>query len=231
MKKLLMSVLIAFLICGSIFADDIKLPHIIVHGTAIKKVIPDTLNWSLSVKNIDGELQNVAKQHTAIIEKVLTFLKDNKIPSEEIQTTRMSFGENWTYKNRSRVKEGYFASTSISFKINDFKMYNSLWLGLSKFKNLSIRNVSYDHSKMIDLQNKTRQKALLVAKEKAERLAKTIGSQIGEPLLIEENPSNRRSFYLAERSMNTKSKDSIAPGKISIQMSIKVAFRLITHDK
>ncbi len=130
----------------------------------------------------------------------------------------------------------YFASTSVYFKINDLKKYKPLWIGLSKIKNVSVDGVIYDHSKRIDYQNKTRQIALLAAKEKAVALAKTIGSEIGSPLLIEDmtiqksRAVNRYSNVAITTNDNPIEDNSITPGKIPIRMRVKLAFQLITHN-
>lgn len=235
MKKPVLIVLFIFLFCGAGFADNAELPRITVYGTATKEVIPDVLKWRLTAKNAGGELQNVAKQHTRIVEEVILFLKRNQIGRKEIQTTQMVFRENIVYRNGSRIKEGYIASTDISFKVNDLKKYQSFWIGLSGIKELNINSVSYDHSKRIAYQNETRLKALHMAKTKAETLANAVGSQIGEPLLIEEfAPSHGglpRSNLLSKSEINITNGEGIAPGTITIQESIKIAFRLIAHDK
>ncbi len=236
MKKIVTLSLILFLFHYNSYAGDIDLPHITVFGTATTKVTPDQISWYLTIKNKGSVLNDVAEKHTKIVEEVLHFLKGKKVPIENTQTADMEFKENWEYKNNTRVKEGYFASTSIYFKINDLKKYKPLWIGLSKIKNVSVDGVNYDHSKRIEYQNETRKKALLVAKEKAVTLAKTIGSEIGKPLLIEDmtiqksRNINRYSNIAITAQDDPIEGDSIAPGKIPIRMRVKLAFQLMTHD-
>ena len=93
--------------------------------------------------------------------------------------------------------------------------------------------------KRIDSQNSTRQKAVLAAKEKATALAKTLGSRIREPLLVEEDRAPRAdlSSNVVFNNISTVSDDgadaseSLAPGKISIRVRVKISFRLITDEK
>ncbi len=235
MKKFIIFAVCICLHFGTSFAGEIEFPHITVFGTATTKVTPNTMTWYLTVKNEGGNLQNVASQHNKIIGNILALLNSKKVSSDEIQTARMEFGENWEFKNQSRIKEGYFASTNILFRIEDLKKYIPLWIGLSRINSVSIDRIYYDHSNRTEYQNETRKNALLVAKEKAITLAKTVGSQIGEPLLIEEVINEQRNYALLNFSSTerngTKNIGSIAPGKIPIRIRIKVAFRLITHDK
>lgn len=237
MKRIVLLAVIVSFCWGISYADGdgIDLPHVTVFGTAITKVTPDIMIWYLSVISKGRELQDVAGQHTKTIARVLRFLEENKLPGKDVQTARMEFGINWEYKDDSRVKEGYFGSTDITFKVEDFRKYNALWMGLSKIANVSVEGVYYDHSKRISYQNETRKNALLAAKAKAAALAEALGSSIGEPLLIEEEDkdSYRSSAVNTFREVVSGSEvpEGLAPGKIPIRVRVKVAFRLITHDQ
>ena len=203
-------------------------------GTATTKVIPDKMLWRVQVRNRGQLLENVAKEHMHIVGNVTSFVKGSVL-EEDIQTSRMEFGENWGYRDRSRIKEGYYAQTYITFTMTDFNNYGKIWMGLSKIKDVSVLDISYDHTEKIKHQNETRIKALLAAKEKAEVLAKSIGSGIAEPLLIEEIwPGNdvelkanvAREVMLRDGGEGTP----ISPGQIPIRMRVKVSFRLVTHN-
>ncbi len=75
--------------------------------------------------------------------------------------------------------------------------------------------------------------ALIEAKEKAEVMAKTLGLNIGEPMVIEESP-NRYSFnsntYRSLRAAKKKKSSSLAIGNIKITVRVKVIFKLISHN-
>ena len=224
---------------ASAFAYEIGLPNITVYGTSEIKITPDKMIWFLNINNKGAKLNEVANEHTEKVQTVLSLLNDTNIKKENIQTARMVFGENWVYKNKSQVKEGYFASTDVSFTILEFEKYNRIWEELSKIPEVSVQNVFYDHTKRIEYQNETRIKAVLEAKNKAEALVKAVGSEIGEPLLIEEdlslNEGWQRNVTLNSASFNTVDGDSAAEtlslGTIPIRMRVKVTFRLITHNK
>jgi len=237
MKVKIFSITIAImLICSYVLADDIDLPHITVYGTALSEVEPDNMRWSLQVKNEGLKLKEVALNHTKMIENVLSFLKESEISTDKLQTSNMEFGENWVYKNSSRIKVGYFSSTDISFESTNFDIYKNLWLGLATFQGVSINDVQYDHTKKIELKNDIRKRAVLDAKKKATVLAEALNAQLGEPLLIEEEqkPSYQTMFYAsydASVAPSEVEKDTgLAPGKISIRARIKVAFKLISKD-
>ncbi len=210
---------------------------ITVSGTATTKITPDVMNWNLQVKNKDPNLNKAAETHTSAVKTVLDFLNAQQLPETDIQTSGMQFGQNWTYRDRERIKDGYVASTDISFKVEDLAKYTKLWIGLSRLSHVSLTGVYYDHSQRIDLRDKTRKNAVLAAKAKAEGLANAIGSKIGRPLLIEEASDNfgmRTSNFNTSNSMTgfaSPSEDTVdlAPGQIPITMRVKVSFLLITE--
>lgn len=220
------------------FADDLQPPHVTVYGTAVTEVTPDEMHWSVKVVNKGPALDSVAGEHARIVQSAMQLLKDTGVEAKTIQTSSMEFGQNWEYKNGDRVQNGYFASTMISFKLTDFGLYNKLWLGLAKLPSVSVENVAYDHTKRIDYQNETRRKAVLAAREKADDLARALGSAIGEPLLIEEQVVENN--WAANSAMNNLRQvsdeeaagaEGIAPGRIPIRTRVRASFRLITNQK
>ena len=150
------------------------LPHVTVYGTAVTQVVPDQMVWRLTIQNKGVALSSVAEGQTNSVEQVLAFLKHAGMRDADVQTADMVFGENWEYRNSSRVREGYFASTAVAFRTPNLNTYKTLWLGLAAIPDVSVEGVTYDHSKCIEFQNETRRKALRKAKEKAADLAKTL---------------------------------------------------------
>jgi uncharacterized protein YggE len=219
-------------------AQETPPPHIAVYGTATTEVTPDQMVWSLAVRNKGPALDGVAANHTKIVQSALAALKDNGVDAKTIQTSRMEFGENWEYISSSRVKQGYFASTQMSFKLTNFDLYGKLWVALSHISDLSVQGVAFDHTKRIDYQNETRQKAVLAAREKASVLAKALGNEIGEPLFVEEEfissaPMGANVFNNV-RTISDGAGDgngAVAPGTIPITTRVHASFRLLPKVK
>ena len=237
MKTFVTAVLAALPFTVFAAAAENPLPHVSVYGTATTEVVPDQMVWHLTVQNKGPKLPSVAEQQTKIVQQVLSFLTHTGIKDTEVQMSKMEFGENWEYRSNSRVKEGYFASTVVSFRSSELETYKPLWIGLADIPGVTVDNVSYDHSKRIEYQNETRQKALLLAKEKATNLAKTLGSEIREPLLIEEDLSVNEGWRgingafsnsISAPDQGANSRADLAPGKIPITIRVKVSFRLFT---
>lgn len=236
MKTLTFFIAAWLFVCVSAYAQDNDLPHVTVFGTASTEVVPDQMIWSLNVRNKAATLQDAAKEHGSVVQQVLQLLKDKKVPEAKTQTAQMQFGENQEYRGNSWVREGYFASTDISFTLEDLTQYSPLWIGLSEIPSVSVRSVQYEHSRRIEYQNETRNKAVLAARDKARSLAETLGSTIAEPLAIEEDLSldegwgrpAMASFRSPEREPGMPG-EQVAPGKIPIKARVKVVFRLVSQ--
>ncbi len=238
MSKFFFSLSLLFLLLSvQIFGDTDNSRKIVVFGTAEKEVIPDKMEWHLIVNNTAKQLETTAEEHNRIVKQVISFLKSSKIEESKIQTSEMQFGVNWQYRDGSQIKDGYFASTNISFSITDLKTYKHIWIGLSKIENVNVNMTRFDHTQITEFQNEVRKKALLKAQEKAKEMANTLSLVIGDPIEIEEDQSiNDRPWegYMKNVSYSANAgaspqgsgEDGLAPGKLKIAMKVKVVFEL-----
>ena len=228
MRKLIVSILALTFMALGVNGDDI-VPQISVSAVGEVSVKPNLQFWDCVVKTTAPELEKVAEQHSETMKAVLTYLTKNSIEGKDIQTTRMSFREDWSYKAGKRIKNGYLATTNIKFKLRELNQYEAFWKGLSAIDGFSVRNVSYDHSDKEQFQKESLKRALLKAKEKANFIAETLGEKLGDVISVREAQDNRRPRLMAEasRSMLSVNKNgSIAPGEITFRKQIDAIFML-----
>ena len=228
--KIMIHLLLIFLplsLCHAGF----DIPHVVVYGTGKIEVVPDELHWNISLKTLEGTVVEVSKNHIEDVSSVLNYLNKSGLSADDVKTSNMQLNENVVYRNNSRLKEGYFAFTSISFKTTtESHSYLEYWNQLASFNNLTINSVVFALSNRIAIQDKTRIIAVKNAKEKAMSLASALGVQVLEPLLIEEIDSFSGSPRNAVRSMEmVGARDnaaSISPGKETVQAKVKALFRI-----
>lgn len=238
MLKKLQYVVITFVLALSYAsAAEYSPPQISVYGTATKTVKPDTMVWSLNVSQTGPMLRDVVNTHANEVSQVLKLLDRFKIADEDVQTSRMQFGDNWVRRDSSRVKDGFVASTAIKFTILSLESYSELWIQLAAIPGVSVSNVAFDHSRRITFRNEARAEALLAAKSKAAAMAATLDSAIGVPLAIEEEPfsfgpqsSNVFGFAGVADASGWEESSSLAPGSIAIQARVRVTFLLVTSE-
>ncbi|MDB6119508.1 MAG: hypothetical protein JWO08_3289 [Verrucomicrobiaceae bacterium] len=223
-------------------AESAVTPNISVSGTAVTEVRPDQMNWSIEVRNTGLELAKVADKHATVTSAVLTLLKQLGVEDKNLQTTEVELGRNVVYRNNESVEEGYFASTMVSFTLTNMAGYKEVWLKLANQSGVSVKGVTLDHSKRIELTKETRIKALHAAREKAIAMAGALDTKVGEVLTISEDifaglgRANNMSFNnVAQTVQRTEEADegggSMAPGRIPIRVKVNVTFRLLNEGK
>ena len=231
--KLLTGLMCIFIAFSAQAKNNDDRSSIEVIGTASTEVIPDIMNWQLTVENKGKDLKAVAKVHTETVGNLLTILKGFGIAEDKTKTSNMSFGEDWEYRDRSRIKVGYEASTTITFSINDFNQYKSLWLKLSTINAVSVDSVRYDYSKRTEVEDKIRQKALISAISKAKSLVSVLeNTTLGAPLSIREGyrPHSYDHDDLEDDGFGFGGSEQspIAAGIIEITVNITATFRLLS---
>lgn len=236
MKNALITLSLGALICLPIVstAEHFEKAHVSAYGTATVDVVPDIMRWQLGVRTTAKTVQETASNHDKNVAAVLAFLKREEIKEEKIQTSRLQLAEDLEFRNGTRTRKGYYASTSISFESKTLDAYRSLWMGLSKLTAVSVNGVSFDTSQRIRHQNNARVQAVQAARDKASQMAAVLGNELANPLMIEEEPSlqdDRRSM-LANTRMSRVAADSsaggpsLSVGTIPIRARVKVVFSL-----
>lgn len=235
MKKRFFLIVFVYLITNSsLDANEGNVPFITVYGEAKEMVTPDQMSWYLVVRNRGKSLTILAKEHSAINKKLSSFLLKSGIEENKIQFSSMELRENFVYRQGSQIRDGYIATSAITFKTIDLKKYESLWFGLAKINKVTIQNVVYELSDKTAYVNRIRSVALLDAKNKAESMAATLDSEVGEPLIIEEGFSGDsarfqgRSALKMEAMIDSSAQQSMSmPGLIPVRVVAKVTFRLL----
>ncbi len=230
--KHVIQLLLIFLPLSLCYAE-FDVPHVVVIGTAETEVTPDELHWSVSIKTLGKTVVDVSKTHSDDVLKVLNYLKTSGLTSDNVKTSRMQLNENMVYRNKSRLREGYFAFTNINFKTTEFHNYLKHWEQLANFNNLTINSVAFALSNRLAIQDETRVGAVKNAKEKAVSLAGALGAQVLEPLLIEEIDSfsgtPRSAVFSMEAAGARDNGLSISPGQETVRARVKTVFRIFSE--
>jgi uncharacterized protein YggE len=223
MKKLF--ILAALTIAGyTTFAQTADLRRKIeVIGTSEQEVTPDIINVSISLQEyIDGKKKVTIDQLENQLEAAV---REAGIAKEDFTINNM-----WAYNNTYQKKKNpdFLASKQYGIKFHDLNKFNQI---LSKVDPKGIQNTnidSYDYSKIDQLKNELKLKALLAARSKAFYLLNGLGEQLGHVLNITENDN---SNYPQPRQVMFKtmamSADRATPAESDIDVKkIKLSFQI-----
>ncbi len=223
MKKLF--ILAALTIASyTTFAQIVDLRRKIeVVGTSEQEVTPDIIHVSISLQEyIDGKKKVTIDQLENQLEAAV---REAGIAKEDFTINNM-----WAYNNTYQKKKNpdFLASKQYGIKFRDLNKFNQI-LAKVDSKGIQSTNIdSYDYSKIDQLKNELKLKALLAAKVKATFLLNGLSERLGHVLNITENDN---SNYPQPRQVMFKttamSADRAAPAESDIDVKkIKLSFQI-----
>jgi uncharacterized protein YggE len=223
MKKLF--ILTALIVTSySTFAQNIDLRRKIeVTGIADQEVTPDIINVTISLQEyINGKTKVTIEQLENQLEGAI---RDAGIPKEDFTINNLSAYNN-TYQKKKNPD--FLASKQYGIKFHDLNRYNQI---LSKVDAKGIQSTyidSYDYSKIDQLKNELKLKALLSARNKAGYLLQGIGETLGHVINITEsdNSSYPQPRQVMFKTM-TLNEVRVAPAESDIDVKkIKLSFQV-----
>jgi uncharacterized protein YggE len=229
MKKLFILAALT-IVSYTTFAQGVDLRRKIeVTGTAEQEVTPDIINVSISLQEyINGKNKVTIEQLEKQLEGAVS---DAGIPKDDFTINNLSSYNN-TYQKKKNPD--FLASKQYGIKFHDLNKFNQI---LSKIdpKGIQSTNIdSYDYSKIDQIKNELKLKALLVAKAKANYLMNGVGESLGKVLNITENDNSNypqpRQVMFKTMAMSdvrtTPAESDIDVRKIKLSFQINAVFQI-----
>lgn len=227
------NLLIAFTMLASLTlsAQEKIVPGVTVTGEGSVYVVPDQVVLNIAIEHEGDYVKKIRKRTAEDVDEVLSFLKKQGIPKENIQTEYVYLNQQYHYETKEYT---YSSRQGISIKIEDLEQYESIVSGLMKVGVNRINDIQFKSSKIEEYKAQARIEAVKNAKQKAQTYAQALGQKIGKAnAIVEANssyiPVMRRSFSkmsLAASSAEAN-KNTIAPGKLEVKTQVTVNFNLL----
>ena len=227
MKKLfILAALITF--SFGAFAQTVDLRRKIdVVGIAEQEVTPDIINVSISLKEyLNGKTKVTIEQLEKQLEKAVN---EAGIAKTDFTVNNIN---SYNYTIEKKKNPDFLASKQYGIRFTDLNKFNQI---ISKIdpKGIQSTNIdSYDYSKMDQIKNELKLKALLAAKAKATFLLNGLGEKLGPVLNISESdnssfPQPRNVMYMAKGAMAADVAESdIDFKKIKLSFQINATFEI-----
>jgi len=185
MKKLI--ILTALLIATTnIFAQNVDLRRKIeVTGVAEQEVTPDIINISISLQEyINGKTKVTIDQLENQLENAV---KNAGVAKSDFTINNISaFNNTWQKKKTP----DFLASKQYNLRLTDLNKFDQIISAVDP-KGIQSTNIeSYDYSKIDQLKNELKLKALISARDKAAYLLNGIGDRLGDALNITETDNS-----------------------------------------
>src|SRR5277367_5814020 len=167
------ALLLPLLMPAPVFADA-PVRKVTVIGTAIIKVVPDEMLWTVQVSINDATLARAKERHDASLSAALDYIKGLGDAVKDLQTGGIRFDRNLYPGDDSFAKpHPYSCSTQFTFTLTDFDKYGPIADALSKLDGVQVQSVDYATSKEDATKRDALKQALLNAHDKATDLAVT----------------------------------------------------------
>ncbi len=229
---LICSIILVFLWVVKVF--DISYPLTIVStnkstelsvvGEGKVDVLPDTAYVELGISafspdSVDKVEQKISETNNSIINA----LGSLGIKKEDIKTSNYSINPEYNYEDKINKISGYNGNVTLTVKIKDVKKA-SLVLGMAtKAGANQVYGLRFSVENPSIYREKARNNAISNAKEQAQKMAKTLGINLGKiSNIIESSPGSIAPFYA--RTMDAKG----LGGAESISANIETGSQTIT---
>jgi len=222
MKRILLLAALVATTFGA-FAQNADLRRKIeVTGIAEQEVTPDIINVSISLKEyLDGKKKAVTISQ---LEKQL----EQAVAEAGIAKTDFTINSisSWNYATEKKKNPDFLASKQYNIKFHDLKKFDQI---LSKLdaKGIQSTNIdSYDYTKINEIKNDLKLKALIGARDKAAFLVNGLGDKLGSVLNITESDNSsfpQPRMYAVQ--FKAASADAVPESDVDVK-KIKLSFQI-----
>ncbi len=229
MKKLVLFLTIMFMTMS--YGQETKqIPQINVNGEGKVKVAPDQVLISATVETKGNNAKDVKKQNDEKMDAVLKFIKKMNIPTADFKTKQVALNPQYDYEKK---KTTYNATQTVEIVLKDLSKYDELMEGLVQQGINRLDKVSFETSKLVQLQSDARKLAMKDAKAKAEDYVSVLGQKVGKAFVISDNSQiyHPQPMYAAMRMKESAdamgaSNETLAIGEIEVTANVSVSFIL-----
>jgi uncharacterized protein YggE len=228
MKKVVLFLTIMFMTM-SYGQENKQIPQINVNGEGKVKVAPDQVCISATVETKGNNAKEVKKQNDEKMDAVLKFIKKMNVPTADFKTKQVALNPQYDYEKK---KTSYNATQTVEIVLKDLSKYDELMEGLVQQGINRIDRVSFETSKLVQLQSEARKLAMKEAKAKAEDYVSVLGQKVGKAYIISDNSQIYRPqpMYASMKSMaedaSAASNETLAIGEIEVTANVSVSFVL-----
>ncbi|OXB02481.1 SIMPL domain-containing protein [Flavobacterium pectinovorum] len=229
MKKLVLFLTIMFMTMS--YGQETKqIPLININGEGKVKVAPDQVCISATVETKGNNAKDVKKQNDEKMDAVLKFIKKMNVPTADFKTKQVALNPQYDYEKK---KTSYNATQTVEIVLKDLSKYDELMEGLVQQGINRIDKVSFETSKLVQLQSDARKLAMKDAKVKAEDYVSVLGQKVGKAFVISDNSQiyQPQPMYAAMRMKESAdamgaSNETLAIGEIEVTANVSVSFIL-----
>jgi hypothetical protein len=210
-------------------SDSTNRTGISVSATGRAVGTPDVVILQLGVdvemRTVDAARDSAARSMQGVIDS----LKANGVAEKDIQTVQFSVSPQYDFNQGRQMLRGYRVSNLVTAKLRKIDVAGKAIDDASNAggNNVVVRSVSFTIDDPTKLQQEARQKAMDLAKDRAEQLARPSGAKVGHVMSISEGvappPVPQAPAISAPR---TAADTPIQTGELEIVVTVNVVYTI-----
>lgn len=206
-------------------------PHIIVQAEGVEYTLPNQVTLSLTLENVSPHLSKARDNVERRSEQLLRAIRRFNLDDKDIEAGQVRIQPEYRWENNKREQIGTKVSRVMQFRVRDLEQYPDILDAIFSAKVDSMAQVEFSHSQAEALQQKSLAKAVLNAKDKAERMARQLGQKVGKAFTIEEVGAGRpmpiaRKEVMMMADSAPQPKADYQPGEIAFSSQVRIVFYL-----
>ncbi|MEQ8788610.1 MAG: SIMPL domain-containing protein [Pirellulaceae bacterium] len=201
-----------------------------VFGSAIVRVAPDTASIAVAVTRLEKEPKKAFSKAHAGARAVHDYLKSAAV--DDVRSSRITLTQEHQYRNGENKFLGYQARLGYSIVVRDLDRVEELLIGLIDAGANELTSVTFETSRLKDVREDARRRAIAAARHKAEVYAAASDVGVGAVVLIEDvNPdvlTGRYEGHVHREPMIDDPGDikAVDPGAITVGAAVNVVFEI-----
>lgn len=199
---------------------------------------PDTAVFTVQVKEeatTVPEAQDLATEKT---NKVIAFLKERGIASDDIKTVAYRISPRYEYRRSEsdfsgeRVLAGYVVAQALEVKVRDAKTAGEILSGVGELRVANVSGLDFTVDNEEKVKDKARKEAIADAKEKAGELADALGVDLVQVVSFSESSGGGRTpvYYARGVALDEAGVESASPeipmGENRFVSSVTITYKI-----
>ncbi|GLP95120.1 SIMPL domain-containing protein [Paraferrimonas sedimenticola] len=218
-------------------------PFVIGNGEAERQVKPDMAKIHLSLRGNHADSEVAATRVNNALEQVLVAVKRHGLDESVIEATDLQKNAQWRRAGDSKPTEiiGYSVSREVTLHLDNLDKYASLMSDLVVINHMARSHSSFDVSNREQIKAELEQEAGKKAREKANRLASSLGAKVVSIYAVGEgrafdslmasfgpNPdySPRRDYALASSAESHDNTPMFIPKSLPVSAAVSAVFKI-----
>ncbi|SLN44085.1 26 kDa periplasmic immunogenic protein precursor [Roseivivax jejudonensis] len=226
MRRFLITIMTLCALGGAAAAQEIEQRHVTVTGEGTASAVPDIALITLGVQ-IRADAPDAAMESASeAAGRILARMSEMGLADSDVQTTNLSLEPVYDRNGEpgaSPEPRGFEARNMLTVRVRDLERLGDVLAAALDDGATSLGGLQFDLSEPKPLLDAARRAAVSDARAKAELLAETAGTALGEVLQIEETGGGNQPMPMAEMRASSV---PVAAGESTVSTRVRIVYAL-----